>query len=78
MYCPRKLPFFIKNAPLNFTNDYTYLYALILCANTLTSNQLSYTPTYFYPMSGHLFSTIICVQEAHKPLVSQVLDMIQS
>ena len=78
MYCPPKLPFFIKNSPLNFTICYIYLYALILFANTLTFNKLSYTPTYFYPMSGHLFSTIICVQEAHTPLVSQVLGMIRS
>ena len=78
MYCPPKLPFFIKNAPLNFTICHIYLYALIRFANTSTSNKLSYTPTYFYPTSGHLFSTAICVQEAHTPLVSQVLDMIRS
>ena len=76
MYRPPKLPFLIKNVPLNFTICYICLYILILSANTLASNKLSYPPQYFYPMSGHLFSTIICVQEAHTPLVSQVLDMI--
>ena len=78
MYCPPKLPFFIKNFPLNFIICYIYLHALILFANTLTSNKLSYTSTYFYPMGGHLFSTIICVQKTHTPLVSQVLDLIRS
>ena len=48
----------------------------MLFANTLTSNKLSYTPLYFYPMNGHVFFTKICVQEAHAPLVFQVLDMI--
>ena len=75
MYCAPKLPFFIKNAPLNFTICCIYLYVLIFFANTLTSSKLSYTQPYFYPKSGHLFSTIICVQEAHTPLVSPVLDM---
>ena len=74
--CPPIQPFFIKNLPLNLTICYIYLYVLILFANTLTSNKLSYTPPYFYPMSGHLFLTIICVQEGHTPLVSQVLDII--
>ena len=76
MYCPPKLPFFIKNVPLNLTICYIYLFVLILFANTLTSNKLSYIPPYFYHMSGHLFFTIIGVEEAHTPLVSQVLDMI--
>ena len=34
MYSQPKLPFFIKNAPLNFTICYIYLYALILFVNT--------------------------------------------
>ena len=75
MYCPLKLPFFIRNVPLNLTNFYIYLYVLILFANTLTSKKLSNTPPYFYTMSGHLFFTI-CGQEVHTPLISQVLDMI--
>ena len=78
MYCRPKRPFSINIASLNFTICYIYLYALILFANTLTSKKLSYTPTYFYPMSGHLFSTKICIQKAHMPLVSQVLRMIRS
>ena len=78
MYCPPKLPFFIKKCSLKLHICYIYLYALILFANTLTSNKLSYTPTYFYPMSRHLFPTLICVQEAHTSLVSQVLDMMRS
>ena len=62
--------------PLNLTICYIYLHVLILFANTLTSNKLSYNPLYFYLMSGHLFFTIICVKQAHAPLVFQVLDMI--
>ena len=75
-YCPPKLPFFIKNVPLSFTICYIYLYVLILFGNTLTSKKLYYTSPHFYPMSGHLFFTAICVQEAHTPLVTHVLDMI--
>ena len=74
MCCPHKLPFFIKNVLLNLT----ILYVLILFVNTLTSNNLPYTPPYFHPMRGHLLFTIIHVQEAHVPLAFQVLDMIWS
>ena len=70
MYCRPKLPFFIKHVPLNFIIRYIYLYVLILFADTLTSNKVSYTPPYFYSMSGHLFSYIY-LQEAHTPVVSR-------
>ena len=73
MYCPPKLPFFIKNVPLNFTISYICLYVLILFANKLTCKKLSYIPPYFYCMSGHLFFTLTCVQEAHTPLVSTII-----
>ena len=49
-HCPSKLPFFIKNVPLNMTICYIYLFELILFANTLTNvQQTVLCPTIFFP-----------------------------
>ena len=71
MYCTPKLPFFIKHVPLNFTIRYIYLYVLILFANTLTFNKLSYTPIIFLLYEKTSVFYYICVQEAHTPLISR-------